>query len=293
MVPARTACGPEPVHGEPRYLDTPSRSLCFVGLTQLTVCFEPCGSTPGALPCPVVHTSTFRYPTMGDLAAAIAKAQDTMRLPVPDPDRVRPGEWVLAVFEFHSSARATAAAARVIGDRHAAYVVFERRDWERLTEFSQPPPADDATEVRDAAPTIPELMPPLGVPSVLVVEDDRLAREVIRTFLEDDGWGVVAVSSGEEASALIANHTFALVVLDWTLPGKSGLELCIEIRSQQASANVPVLFLTANTSVEASASAFAAGANDFIRKPVEAAELRARVRAILSRSGKFRRSVAG
>lgn len=147
--------------------------------------------------------------------------------------------------------------------------------------------------MREAAATIPELLPPHGVASVLVVEDDRMAREVIRAFLEDDGWGVVAVETAEEAIELLAKRSFSLFVLDWTLPGKSGLELCVEIRRRPALAPVPVLFLTANTAAAAIEAAFHAGANDYICKPVEATELRARVLALLSRSGQYRRTFSG
>lgn len=212
-----------------------------------------------------------------------------MRLRVTAAERPRPGAWVLAVFEFESGNRATAAAARAVADHHDVFVLFERRDWERLQEFCAPPPEQEpAVAYRDTAATLPEIMPPAGIASVLVVEDDRLAREMVRAFLEDEGWGVVALESAEEALRLLHTRSFAMFVLDWKLPGMSGLDLCVEIRSRPHLAAVPILFLTANTTADAVERAFRAGADDYICKPVEAAELRARVLALLNRSGSFR-----
>jgi len=234
-----------------------------------------------------VHTATFKYATVHELWDALQAAGSSMRLPAPEP--LQPGSWVLAVFEFQSSARATAAAARVVGETHDADVLFEQRDWERLIEFSRPASVPLSTP-REALATIPDLLPPPDVASVLVVEDDRLATEVVRSFLEDDGWAVVCVEHAEDALPLLDKRTFALFVLDWTLPGKSGLDLCVEIRKRPLHANTPVLFLTANTAASAVEAAFRAGANDYICKPVQAGEFRARVLALLSRSGQHRRS---
>jgi len=239
-----------------------------------------------------VRTSTFRYPSPRELRDALGAAGTATRLPAVEPEHLRAGDWVLAVFEFDSSHRATAAAARVVGDHHGLFILFEQRDWERLREFSAPPP-EPVVAIRDTAATLPEIFPPAGIASVLVVEDDRLAREMIRTFLEDEGWGVVALESAEEAIELLHQRVFALFVLDWKLPGVSGLELCVEIRSRPSLASVPVLFLTANTAAVDIEKAFAAGANDYVSKPVEAAEFRARVLALLSRSGQFRRTHSG
>ena len=236
-----------------------------------------------------VHTATFKYATVSGLWDALQAAGSSMRLPAPEP--LRPGSWVLAVFEFHSSARATAAAAKVVGEAQRADVLFERRDWERLIEFARPA-SSPRPSPREALATIPDALPPPDIVSVLVVEDDRLATEVVRTFLEDEGWAVVCVERAEDALPLLDTRTFALFVLDWMLPGKTGLDLCVEIRKRPLHANSPVLFLTANTTAAAVEAAFQAGANDYICKPVQAGEFRARVLALLSRSGQHRRTAS-
>lgn len=119
---------------------------------------------------------------------------------------------------------------------------------------------------------------------VLLVDDDDAIGEVVAAMLEAVGLLVALVPSAEQAMERVKSQAFHLVVLDWNLPGMTGLELCRMIRKDPAVANVPVLFLTANTSQKDLVEAFASGADDYVLKPFRAPELGARIFGLLRRS---------
>ncbi|MCI0458673.1 MAG: response regulator transcription factor [Gemmataceae bacterium] len=116
---------------------------------------------------------------------------------------------------------------------------------------------------------------------LLVVEDERKLLRSLQRGLEAQGYTVVPASSGTEAQRELAAASFDAVVLDWMLPGCTGLHLLAELRA--ASQRVPVLMLTARDAVEDRVLGLDAGADDYLVKPFAFAELLARVRALLRR----------
>ncbi len=119
---------------------------------------------------------------------------------------------------------------------------------------------------------------------VLLVDDDPAICEVVCTMLEAVGLLVAVAATGEEALERVRSGAFHLVVLDWNLPGMTGLDLCRQIRKEPELGNLPLLFLTANSSQKDLVEAFASGADDYVLKPFRAPELGARIFGLLRRS---------
>jgi two-component system response regulator MprA len=117
---------------------------------------------------------------------------------------------------------------------------------------------------------------------VLVVEDDRLTRTMIRTNLHHEGYDVTAVESAEEATELLAGSRFDVVVLDYMLPGASGLDALTALRRDDVV--TPVLMLTARSETSVKVEALDRGADDYLTKPFHVDELVARVRAMVRRA---------
>jgi two-component system alkaline phosphatase synthesis response regulator PhoP len=119
---------------------------------------------------------------------------------------------------------------------------------------------------------------------ILVVEDDRDIAELVARYLERAGYLVDVVGSGREALKSLETRTPALLVLDLMLPHVDGLEICRVVRSQPATANVPVIMVTARADVGERITGLETGADDYLAKPFSPGELVARVRALLRRS---------
>jgi two-component system, OmpR family, phosphate regulon response regulator PhoB len=119
---------------------------------------------------------------------------------------------------------------------------------------------------------------------VLLVDDDRDIRDVVGAMLDAVGLSVEAATSAEEALERVRKSSFDLIVLDWNLPGMTGIELCRLIRRDPALSTLPVLFLTAHASSKDVVEAFASGADDYVVKPFRAPELGARIFGLLRRS---------
>jgi len=117
--------------------------------------------------------------------------------------------------------------------------------------------------------------------TILVVEDDRNIGNLVRTYLERDGYRVLWVRSGEEGLAELERHTLSLVVLDVGLPGIDGFEVCRQIR---ARAETPVIMLTARDEEVDRVLGLELGADDYVPKPFSPRELVARVKAVLRRT---------
>jgi len=120
-------------------------------------------------------------------------------------------------------------------------------------------------------------------PVVLVVEDEAALQQVLAYNLERAGFGVEQAFDADEALTLIAERTPDLIILDWMLPYMSGLELCRQLRRRAATANLPVIMLTARTEEPDRLRGLDTGADDYITKPFSIDELVARVRAVLRR----------
>ncbi|HWE70495.1 MAG TPA: response regulator transcription factor [Acidimicrobiales bacterium] len=116
---------------------------------------------------------------------------------------------------------------------------------------------------------------------ILVVEDDERIRLSMRLALEDEGYTVDDVASGEEAVAHFAVEPAELVLIDLMLPGIDGFETCRTLRKQST---VPVIMVTARSDTHDVVAGLEAGADDYVTKPFVAKELAARIRALLRRS---------
>lgn len=116
---------------------------------------------------------------------------------------------------------------------------------------------------------------------ILVVEDNAEMRAFVKSTLREEGHDPRAVATRAEAEQALQEGTFAGAVLDWMLPDGSGIELCRRMR--KAGDETPVLILTARGDVEDRVTGLDAGADDYLKKPFAAAELKARVRALLRR----------
>lgn len=114
---------------------------------------------------------------------------------------------------------------------------------------------------------------------VLIVDDDEIARELLRHTLEQAGYEVSSASDGREALDLIRSGLYRLVVSDWEMPGMSGIELCRRIRERHLSSYVYIILVTARHDPDDVVSGLDAGADDFVSKPFNPAELCVRLRA--------------
>ena len=114
---------------------------------------------------------------------------------------------------------------------------------------------------------------------VLVVDDDDLSVEVLRQTLAQAGYEVLVARSGREALDVLHTSSCRLVISDWMMPEMDGLQLCRELRNSDLPGYVYVILLTARDEAQDVVEALSAGADDFLTKPFEPAELRVRVRA--------------
>ncbi|MBP0020824.1 MAG: response regulator transcription factor [Cyanobacteria bacterium SBLK] len=125
---------------------------------------------------------------------------------------------------------------------------------------------------------------------ILLVDDEIELTEPLRQVLLLEGYDVDVANEGIVGMELAGRNNYDLLILDWMMPQKSGLEICRELRSQSRvtaasrSQTTPVLFLTAKDTLDDRVSGLDAGADDYLVKPFELRELLARVRALLRRS---------
>lgn len=120
-------------------------------------------------------------------------------------------------------------------------------------------------------------------PLVLVADDDPDILDLVRYRLERSGYSVATASDGTEAVKLAGELSPALVVVDVMMPGLNGFEVTRRIRDEPGTARIPVILLTARAQETDVQEGFAAGADDYIRKPFSPRELSARVQAVLGR----------
>jgi two-component system OmpR family response regulator len=117
--------------------------------------------------------------------------------------------------------------------------------------------------------------------TILIVDDDPEIRALVGEQLESAGYRVIAASDGPTMHAALKAHTVNLVILDLNLPGEDGLSLCRRIRSNR---DLPIIMLTARSEAIDRVIGLEVGADDYISKPFEPRELRARVRSVLRRT---------
>ena len=116
---------------------------------------------------------------------------------------------------------------------------------------------------------------------ILTVEDDERIRTALRLALEDEGWEVDEVASGEEALEAFNRMPADVVLVDIMLPGVDGFDICRAIRK---SSDVPIVMITARSDTHDVVAGLEAGADDYLTKPFAPKELSARIRALLRRA---------
>ncbi|ALA17566.1 two-component system phosphate regulon response regulator PhoB [Chelatococcus caeni] len=121
-------------------------------------------------------------------------------------------------------------------------------------------------------------------PRILIVEDEEPLTLLLRYNLEAEGYTVDAVARGDEAEVRLREQVPDLVLLDWMLPGLSGIELCRRMRARRETERLPVIMLTARGEEGERVRGLATGADDYVVKPFSVPELLARVRALLRRA---------
>jgi two-component system, OmpR family, phosphate regulon response regulator PhoB len=119
---------------------------------------------------------------------------------------------------------------------------------------------------------------------ILIVEDEEPLTMLLRYNLEAEGYTVDTVARGDEAEIKLSETPPDLVVLDWMLPGLSGIELCRRLRARPATARIPIIMLTARGEEGERVRGLATGADDYIVKPFSLPELIARIGALLRRA---------
>ena len=125
---------------------------------------------------------------------------------------------------------------------------------------------------------------------ILVVDDEQLLVKGIRFNLENEGYEVATACNGQEAVDAARREQFDLIILDVMMPVKSGTDACMEIRT---FSDVPVIMLTARSEDSDKLAGFACGADDYVTKPFNILELKARIKALLKRASKTAPAAAG
>jgi two-component system phosphate regulon response regulator PhoB len=220
----------------------------------------------------------FTFASVDELAMVVQQGAEEREVALACADGLRDGEWVLA--SFTAGEESVSIAARVSDRGDAVHLSFEVRDWRVLCQLAATEDTSCSGPCSVQLPAFAVQPPPNS--RVLVVDDDPDVRAVISCMLSTKGFRVTVVDSAEEAYAMLQQSDVDLVVLDWNLPGMSGLELVRQIRSDHDP--LPVLFLTANSSPVDVAEAFSSGADDYVTKPFRAPELGARIIGLLRRS---------
>ncbi|MEN9894462.1 MAG: hypothetical protein RIR97_314 [Pseudomonadota bacterium] len=122
------------------------------------------------------------------------------------------------------------------------------------------------------------------VPRIAVIEDEEALSVLLRYNLESEGYDVDVILRGDEAEMRLEERLPDLLILDWMLPGVSGIELCRRLRMKPETKRLPIIMLTARGEESERIRGLATGADDYVVKPFSTAELMARVKAMLRRA---------
>jgi len=122
---------------------------------------------------------------------------------------------------------------------------------------------------------------------ILVVDDEYAVREMLTFVLENAGFQVVSVPSGEHALQWLLDNTADLVVLDWVVPSISGIDLAQVLKVKTRYASLPIIMLTARNEVDNKVHALEMGVDDYMTKPFSTKELVARIKVLLRRQPKY------
>ncbi|MDG1731467.1 MAG: phosphate regulon transcriptional regulator PhoB [Thalassotalea sp.] len=118
---------------------------------------------------------------------------------------------------------------------------------------------------------------------ILVVEDEKPIREMICFVLEQNGFNAVEAEDYEQAKALLRDPLPDLVLLDWMLPGGSGIQIAREIKKNDYTSKIPIIMLTARSDEDDKVKGFEVGVDDYVTKPFSPKELIARIKAVIRR----------
>jgi two-component system phosphate regulon response regulator PhoB len=121
-------------------------------------------------------------------------------------------------------------------------------------------------------------------PRILIVEDEEALTLLLRYNLEAAGYDVESVARGDDADLRLRESVPDVVILDWMLPGVSGIELCRRLRSRPETRQLPIVMLTARGEESERVRGLSTGADDYVVKPFSVPELLARVAALLRRA---------
>lgn len=121
-------------------------------------------------------------------------------------------------------------------------------------------------------------------PHILIIEDEPAQLEVLIYNLQAEGFRVGQASDGDEGLLRVEEDPPDVIILDWMLPGVSGIEVCRRLKARRESRDIPVIMLTARSEEADRVRGLETGADDYVAKPYSVAELVARVRASLRRS---------
>jgi two-component system phosphate regulon response regulator PhoB len=123
-----------------------------------------------------------------------------------------------------------------------------------------------------------------SAPLILIIEDEPAQMELISYNLKAQGFQITRADNGEDGLELIQDVLPDLIILDWMLPGVSGIEICRQIKKQKTTRKVPVIMLTARGEEADRVRGLDTGADDYVVKPYSINEMIARVRALLRRT---------
>jgi len=118
---------------------------------------------------------------------------------------------------------------------------------------------------------------------ILVVEDETPIREMITFVLEQNGFNAIEAEDFEQAKAKIAEPYPDLILLDWMLPGGTGVKLAKSLKQDEYTRNIPIIMLTARADEDDKVKGFDAGVDDYVTKPFSPKELIARIKAVIRR----------
>lgn len=134
------------------------------------------------------------------------------------------------------------------------------------------------------------ISPALNDQTILVVDDNSDMREILRKTLESN-YNVIVAKDGNEAMVMAVNEMPDIIVSDLMMPGLTGEELCRKLKNDMATSHIPFILLTAVSDRETKANAFDCGADDYMTKPFDNKELKARIRIHLRHSNKLKESL--
>jgi len=120
-------------------------------------------------------------------------------------------------------------------------------------------------------------------PHILIIEDELAIRDMIRFALTREAFELTTVENANQAKAALGKHIPNLILLDWMLPGITGIDLIHWLKSESLYQNIPIILLTAKAEEENKVKGLLTGADDYITKPFSPAELIARIKALLRR----------